>query len=420
MRLLHLTPGAGALHCGACLRDAVLVRALARRGHAVELQPLYTPIRLDRLPEPEGPVHLGGIASWLAGSSRCFARLPRPMLRLLASRHLLKLAGRAAGATDPAALGPLTVSVLEGAEGRQAAELGRLLSWLEGRPRPDVVVLSNALLAGLVPLLSAGLGTPVALTFQGEEPFLDGLPEPWRGRAWALLRSLCGRADRLLATSRQVGEGMCRRLGMAPERLLVVPPGLDAGAYPLRPPPGGPLTLGHLGALVPGKGLDLAIRAAAAVRPGGRPLRLIAAGRRIDLAWERSCRQLAAEVGLEYRHLGELDWRGKLDFWAACDAALFPSRIPEARGMAALEAMACGVPVLAPCSGIFPELRERIPGLLLHHPGEVAELAADLNNLLADRQGAVGRGRACAEDLRATCNDDAMAEAMERALAPRL
>ena len=57
-------------------------------------------------------------------------------------------------------------------------ELDKLLGWLGGIAQPELVCLSNALLVGFTPELKRRLGVPVAVFFQGEDSFLDGLPEP--------------------------------------------------------------------------------------------------------------------------------------------------------------------------------------------------------------------------------------------------
>lgn len=58
---------------------------------------------------------------------------------------------------------------------------------------------------------------------------------------------------------------------------------------------------------------------------------------------------------------------------AACDLFVFPSEL-ESFGLAALEALACGVPVVARNVGGLPEvIRDRVTGRLVDEPGELAE-----------------------------------------------
>jgi len=51
MNIIQLTPGAGAMYCGNCLRDNALVAELRHRGHNALMLPLYLPITLDEKDE---------------------------------------------------------------------------------------------------------------------------------------------------------------------------------------------------------------------------------------------------------------------------------------------------------------------------------------------------------------------------------
>ena len=69
---------------------------------------------------------------------------------------------------------------------------------------------------------------------------------------------------------------------------------------------------------------------------------------------------------------------------------------PEAKGLPALEALACGVPVVVPRHGAFPELVQATGGGLLHEPGQSGDLAEKLAQLLGSedqrrRLGSQGR-----------------------------
>ncbi|OPZ88245.1 MAG: Glycosyl transferases group 1 [bacterium ADurb.Bin429] len=92
-------------------------------------------------------------------------------------------------------------------------------------------------------------------------------------------------------------------------------------------------------------------------------------------------------------YLGEVDLPGKLALLRGCSAFCQPSRAPEARGMAALEAMACAAPAIVPDAGIFPEVhaltglgRRFTPG----DPDHLAHvIAAVMDNLVPARQAAL-------------------------------
>src|SRR5580693_4337746 len=120
LRIVQLTPGAGKMYCGACLRDNALVSALRRMGHAVVMAPMYLPLTLDEDDQSVGaPIFFSGINVYLDQQSALFRKAPDWLHKLLAAPSLLRLASGAATNTRPEELGELTISMLRGEEGNQ-------------------------------------------------------------------------------------------------------------------------------------------------------------------------------------------------------------------------------------------------------------------------------------------------------------
>ncbi|MCX5671317.1 MAG: glycosyltransferase family 1 protein, partial [Planctomycetota bacterium] len=182
MRIIQITPGAGTnFYCENCLRDNALVLELRRQGHDALMVPLYLPLVTEGPDATAGvPIFFGGINVYLQQKLALFRRTPRWLDRLLDARGLLKWASGRAEMTKARDLGEATLSMLRGEDGRQVKELERLVAWLAVQDRPDVICLSNALLAGLVRRMKAALGVPVVSMLQDEDGFLDALPEPYR------------------------------------------------------------------------------------------------------------------------------------------------------------------------------------------------------------------------------------------------
>ena len=400
MRIVYVAAGAAGSYCGACTRDVTLARALIARGHDVEMLPLYTPIRVDGEDPSSDRVFYGGVNVYLEQKSALFRWLPRPFGWLLDRPALLRLASRFAVRTRASGLGAMTVSVLAGAGGRQRKELERLLRYLGSRPRPDVVNLTNSLLSGLAAPIRDRLGVPVVCTLQGEESFVSELPGEHRERAVELLRENARAVDVFIAPGRSYAQEMARFLGVPSEKVRVVRAGVDPAVYAgfERPGSSPPFRIGCLGRLSSEKGLDLvceAFRIMEKQRPGCCTLSLAgqAGGAGAEL-WRGLYGSLAAD-GLADRveYAGELGFREKLAFLSGCHALCVPVRTAEPRGMACLEAMATGLPVVAPNHGIFPEFGELTGGLVLVEPGDARALAEGLSTLrddpdLAARMGA--------------------------------
>src|SRR5215468_4922230 len=73
MKIIQMTPGAGAMYCGNCLRDNALVAALRKLGHEALMLPMYLPLRLDEEDQSAGsPIFFSGINVYLGQKSALF------------------------------------------------------------------------------------------------------------------------------------------------------------------------------------------------------------------------------------------------------------------------------------------------------------------------------------------------------------
>jgi hypothetical protein len=191
------------MYCGNCLRDNALVAALRSLGHEVLMVPLYLPLTLDEADQSAGtPVFFSGINVYLQQRAAWFRKAPGWLHHLLASPALLKWAAHRSGNTRPGTLGPLTLSMLRGETGNQAREIEDLISWLITQQKPDAIFLSNALLLGMARRLKAALDRPIVCMLQGEDYFLDSLPEPHRTACWTTLAERAQDADLFIGPSR--------------------------------------------------------------------------------------------------------------------------------------------------------------------------------------------------------------------------
>lgn len=134
----------------------------------------------------------------------------------------------------------------------------------------------------------------------------------------------------------------------------------------------GTIAAGFVGRLVPGKGLDVLIRAVAQARKHVS-VTLAVAG---DGSERNRLSAIAQDAGVKdhVQFLGMVDDGKK--FWRQCDIAIVPSDTwIESFCMAALEAMACGKPVVATRIGALPEVvLHGVTGTLVP-PGDVDALA---------------------------------------------
>jgi phosphatidylinositol alpha-1,6-mannosyltransferase len=274
----------------------------------------------------------------------------------------------------------------------------------------DRVVLDPALPVGL---LGPRLGLPYAVVLHGAEITVPGrLP---------VSRQLLGHVLRGAELSISAGGYPLAEGTRAARRTLpgvLVPPGVDTDRF--RPldatarsaararlglPVDGRLIV-SVSRLVPRKGMDVLIRAAALLAPSRPDLCVaIAGGGRDHARLERLVRTTRAPVRL----LGRVDHDDLPDLYACGDAFAMVCRNrwagleQEGFGIVFLEAAAAGVPQVAGDSGGAAEaVVEGETGFVVGDPSDPAAVADRLARLIDDpdlaaRMGAAGRERAVAE-----------------------
>ena len=268
------------------------------------------------------------------------------------------------------------------------------LAHLVARERPDVVHLHTSRALALT-LWLPRLAAPAVVTRRMDYPVRRGLRT----------RLLYGRRVAAVAA---ISEEVRRQLeagGVAPERIRVIPSGVEvpdglpgpAGREAARRRFGaGPETvIAVVAALETRKGHDVLLHALARAGARGLAFTALLCG---DGSQRAALEEEAGRLGLSshVRFLGEQ--RQVADVLAAADLFVLPSR-KEGLGVAILEAMALGLPVVASAVGGIPESVEDGGTGLLVPPEDVDALAAAIARLardpgLARRMGERGRERA--------------------------
>ena len=269
------------------------------------------------------------------------------------------------------------------------------------------VVLDPALPVGAI---GPSIGLPYALVLHGAEVTVPGrLP----GSRALLARAL--RGARLVVAGGSYPQSEAERAAGRVLPTVCVPPGVDTDVFvPLDPaakvaarqrlglPVSGPLVV-SVSRLVPRKGMDVLIQAAASLRQERSGLTVAIAGGGRD---EARLRSLAARTGAPVRFLGKVPAADLPGLYGCGDvfAMLCRNRWggleQEGFGIVFLEAAAAGGPVVAGASGGAADaVEDGEAGVVVQHPGDPGAVAAAIAPLLDDpaRQaamGAAGRDRA--------------------------
>ena len=112
--------------------------------------------------------------------------------------------------------------------------------------------------------------------------------------------------------------------------------------------------------------------------------------------------------------LPDFDYDTKLAFLRTLSVLSVPEKQPVAYGLYVLEALAAGVPVVQPASGVFPELLEMTGGGVLCEPNNAAALASAMEPLLLEPDYARQLGKQGREAVFEKFNIEQTAEEMVR------
>lgn len=257
----------------------------------------------------------------------------------------------------------------------------------------SVVVLDPALPLGLV---GPRLGLPYVAVVHGAEITVPGrLP----GSRQALARVLAGAAHVVAAGAYPADQARRAARGALPP-VTVVPPGVDGERFrPLSPRerakaradlgvgPDAELVVG-VSRLVPRKGFDALVRAAALLAPDHPGLVVAIAGRGRDLP---RLRRLAERTSAPVRFLGRVADEDLPALYGCADVFAAPCRSrwggleEEGFGIVFLEAAACGVPQVAGASGGAADaVVDGETGLVVRRPADAGQVAAAVGRLLDD------------------------------------
>ena len=285
-----------------------------------------------------------------------------------------------------------------------------IIEWIKANETPDVIH-GNYWLSGVVGHhLKHELGVPFVSTFHtlARVKAEGGDPEPlWRDRAEAEIIQC---SDGICVSCGEEEEQFRRLYGDPAGRIEIISPGVERAFFA----PGAreaarhaigfdvdrPLVL-FVGRIQPLKGPDVAIRALAALERDDVQLVLVggSSGRNGDVQ-AAEAHALVDELGLHDQvHFIEPQPHHILSSWyRAADVVLVPSR-SESFGLVALEAAACGIPVVASAvGGLLSLVDDGETGFLIagRRPTDFATAIATILNdaELAASMGAAAEARA--------------------------
>ena len=281
------------------------------------------------------------------------------------------------------------------------------------RGRQPDAIHANYWLSGVVGhALKHELGVPLVSTFHTLARVKeDGDEDPARRVRSEL--DVMGCSDAVLASSTVEVAQIGGHYGVGPSRIQVVAPGVDHAFFSPGHRPqarralgldrGGPMLL-FVGRIQPLKGADVAVRTLAALQGFPESFLVVVGGPsgihgQTEMA---RLRGLVGELGLtgRVRFVAPQPHELLSTYYRAADVCLVPSR-SESFGLVALEAAACGTPVVAAAVGGLRTLVDQDRTGFLVHGRDPAAFAAATHHVLADPSRADDMSRRAAYRARA-------------------
>jgi phosphatidylinositol alpha-1,6-mannosyltransferase len=360
------------------------------------------------------PPKIGGIQSYLW---ELWRRLPSSEAAVLTTPY------EGDEAFDAAA--PMEIERIDQPVMAPTPALARRIRETADRVGAELILLDPALPLGH---LGPGLGRPYGVVLHGAEITVPGrVPGPRH----ALARVLRGAEVVIAAGGYPADEGeRAARQGLP---VAVIPPGVDVERFVPATAEAREATRARWGVapestlvvsvsrLVPRKGMDVLIRAAARLAPIHPELEVLIGGTGRD---EGRLRRLVAELGAPVRLLGRVPDDELPALYAAADVFSMGCRNrwlgleQEGFGIVFIEAAACGVPQVAGRSGGAHEaVVHGETGLVIDDPSSVAETADALRQLIIDPARRASMGAAARARAEAAFSYDVLAAQLREALA---
>ncbi len=261
----------------------------------------------------------------------------------------------------------------------------------------DSQLIVSHLAAHAFPVLDQICARPLVVHFHGPwalEGRADGVGLAKYCLRQIQERSVYQRGARIIALSQAFADILERHYRVNPSIIRIVPGGVDLARFATREPraqarerlgwPRDRPTIATVRRLVPTKGIEQLIEAAALIRAEVPDLVVVIAGSG-SLAGD--LQRLVHERGLDevVKFTGYVSDEELPLLYRAADAFVVPTQAFEGFGLVVIEALACGTPVLVTPVGGLPEVvRDLDPGLVLTGSG-AADIARGVSDALSGR-----------------------------------
>lgn len=392
MKIVNIVPGfGGTFYCGNCLRDSGYTKSLIKLGHDAMMLPIYLPLTLEHgVEENKSPIFYGAVNIYLKQNFKIFKKMPVWMENFFNSSSILSFAAKKAGSTRTEGLEEMTISMLMGKDGNQNVELQELIDFLQIHEKPDVVHLSNALLLGLAKQIKEQLNVPVVCSLQDEDVWVDAMNDFYRKKVWNLMSEKGKDVDAFIAVSDYYAREMKEKMRIPDNKMHIVPIGLDSSIYKYSEPKNDPQVIGYISRMYPEHGFGLLIDAYIKLKRNPKfknvLLKLSGGYTADDKKYVNKQIKKLKKAGVfnDVEFIDDHLPENRFHFFNKLTILTVPVLKGEAFGTYQLESLACGIPIIQPALGAFPEIVEQTEGGLTFSPNTAEAMSEKWAEVLSN------------------------------------
>ncbi len=393
MKIIQIIPGSGgSFYCSNCLRDATYFNALRGLGHDVVKIPMYLPLFSDDSDIEDIPIFYGAVSMYLKQLYPIFRYAPKWFDKLLNSKSALRYAAKKAGSTNATGLEDMTVSMLLGEDGKQAEDLEFMVNWIDMHFKPDVIHLSNALLLGLAKRLNHKMNVPIVCSLQDEDTWVDVMQPSFRDKVWKLMSEKAADVDAFISVSDYYAEVSMQRMKIEKSKIQTLHLGVDPANYSYKNSSEKSRNIGFISRMCEFNGLDTLVDAFINIKKlaENNDVKLIITGGSTgdDSKFISKLKKKIGISGLlkDVEFYKDFTGQARTDFFDKVAVVSVPVNTGEAFGIYLTEAMACGIPVVQPPVGAFPEIIAKSGGGIIYDENNADSLSIALNKLINNNE----------------------------------
>jgi glycosyltransferase involved in cell wall biosynthesis len=245
---------------------------------------------------------------------------------------------------------------------------------------------------GLAKQIKEQLNVPVVCSLQDEDVWVDAMNDHYRKMVWDLMSEKGEEVDAFIAVSDYYAQEMKQKMRIPDAKMHIVPIGVEADLYKYAKPVEKPQSIGYISRMYEEHGFGLLIDAFVKLKekPAFKDVLLKLSGGYTadDKKFLKKQMKKLKRAGIfeDVEIIEDFQPENRYQFFNQLSILTVPVLKGEAFGTYQLESMACGVPLVQPALGAFPEIIEQTKGGVTYSPNTPDAMVAKWEEILSDPQ----------------------------------